>query len=127
MVQALPNSGHSIFSLLFSFSSFQIKEMFGAGTACVVCPVNRILYEGQVRKPLTSLTCSICFLFEASTRSKQKLLERRSKKLELAPSALSERKKLLRRVNVHTLSTCHVYQSNNHGKFQTSVTGSLKK
>ena len=22
--------------------------MFGAGTACVVCPVNRILYEGQV-------------------------------------------------------------------------------
>ncbi|KAJ7390998.1 branched-chain-amino-acid aminotransferase [Desmophyllum pertusum] len=25
----------------------RIKEMFGAGTACVVCPVNRILYEGQ--------------------------------------------------------------------------------
>lgn len=25
----------------------RIKEMFGAGTACVVSPVNRILYEGQ--------------------------------------------------------------------------------
>ncbi|KAM7431193.1 branched-chain-amino-acid aminotransferase [Porites harrisoni] len=25
----------------------RVKEIFGAGTACVVCPVNRILYEGQ--------------------------------------------------------------------------------
>ena len=33
-----------------SWSSLQVKEVFGAGTACVVCPVNRILYEGQVRK-----------------------------------------------------------------------------
>jgi len=25
-------------------SSLQLKEMFGSGTACVVCPVNRILF-----------------------------------------------------------------------------------
>ncbi|KAM8927743.1 branched-chain-amino-acid aminotransferase, cytosolic-like [Pelodytes ibericus] len=25
----------------------RVKEVFGAGTACVVCPVNRILYEGK--------------------------------------------------------------------------------
>ena len=36
-----------------SWSSLQVKEVFGAGTACVVCPVNRILYEGQVRKAKT--------------------------------------------------------------------------
>ena len=35
------------------WSSLQVKEVFGAGTACVVCPVNRILYEGQVRKAKT--------------------------------------------------------------------------
>ena len=35
------------------WSSLQVKEIFGAGTACVVCPVNRILYEGQVRKAKT--------------------------------------------------------------------------
>jgi len=27
--------------------SFQIKEMFGSGTACMVCPVNRILYNNE--------------------------------------------------------------------------------
>ena len=37
----------TFFSLFLSF--LQIKEMFGAGTACVVSPVNRILFEGQVR------------------------------------------------------------------------------
>ena len=26
----------------------QLKEIFGAGTACVVCPVNRILYLDEV-------------------------------------------------------------------------------
>ena len=26
----------------------QLKEVFGAGTACVVCPVNRILYLDEV-------------------------------------------------------------------------------
>ena len=26
-----------------------MKEMFGAGTACVVCPVDRILYMDKVR------------------------------------------------------------------------------
>nr|XP_060636450.1 branched-chain-amino-acid aminotransferase, mitochondrial [Anolis sagrei ordinatus] len=25
----------------------RVKEMFGSGTACVVCPVNRILYQGK--------------------------------------------------------------------------------
>ena len=35
------------------WSTLQVKEIFGAGTACVVCPVNRILYEGQVRKAKT--------------------------------------------------------------------------
>ena len=37
----------NFFSLFLS--RLQIKEMFGAGTACVVSPVNRILFEGQVR------------------------------------------------------------------------------
>ncbi|MGH0141703.1 UNVERIFIED_CONTAM: hypothetical protein FKN15_057923 [Acipenser sinensis] len=27
----------------------RVKEMFGAGTACIVCPVGRILYKGNVR------------------------------------------------------------------------------
>lgn len=27
----------------------RVKEMFGAGTACVVCPVSAILYQGEVR------------------------------------------------------------------------------
>ena len=40
-------SNLNFFSLFLSF--LQIKEMFGAGTACVVSPVNRILFEGQVR------------------------------------------------------------------------------
>lgn len=28
----------------------RVKEMFGSGTACVVCPVASILYKGQVRQ-----------------------------------------------------------------------------
>lgn len=28
----------------------RVKEMFGSGTACVVCPVSDILYNGQVRQ-----------------------------------------------------------------------------
>lgn len=27
----------------------RVKEMFGAGTACVVCPISKILYKGKVR------------------------------------------------------------------------------
>ena len=27
--------------------SFQLIEMFGAGTACVVCPIEKIIYEGD--------------------------------------------------------------------------------
>lgn len=26
----------------------RVKEMFGSGTACVVCPVSDILYKGQM-------------------------------------------------------------------------------
>lgn len=33
--------------LLHASQENRIKELFGAGTACVVSPVNRILYEGQ--------------------------------------------------------------------------------
>lgn len=28
----------------------RVKEMFGAGTACIVCPISKILYKGKVRK-----------------------------------------------------------------------------
>lgn len=28
----------------------RVKEMFGSGTACVVCPVSDILYKGRVRQ-----------------------------------------------------------------------------
>lgn len=31
----------------------RVKEMFGAGTACVVCPISKILYKGMVRKCLS--------------------------------------------------------------------------
>lgn len=27
----------------------RVREMFGSGTACVVCPVSDILYKGEVR------------------------------------------------------------------------------
>lgn len=27
----------------------RVKEMFGAGTACIVCPISKILYKGKVR------------------------------------------------------------------------------
>ena len=30
----------------------QIKEMFGAGTACVVCPVDKIVFLDEVKYPL---------------------------------------------------------------------------
>uniref|UniRef100_A0A4X1VCX1 Branched-chain-amino-acid aminotransferase n=1 Tax=Sus scrofa TaxID=9823 RepID=A0A4X1VCX1_PIG len=29
----------------------RVREMFGSGTACVVCPVSKILYKGEVRPP----------------------------------------------------------------------------
>ena len=28
----------------------RVREVFGSGTACQVCPVHRILYQGKVRK-----------------------------------------------------------------------------
>ena len=30
----------------------RVREMFGSGTACVVCPVSDILYKGEVRDNL---------------------------------------------------------------------------
>ncbi|XP_006010036.1 branched-chain-amino-acid aminotransferase, mitochondrial [Latimeria chalumnae] len=33
--------------LLKGLQENRVQEVFGAGTACVVCPVNRILYQGQ--------------------------------------------------------------------------------
>lgn len=29
------------------YSRMQVHEMFGAGTACIVCPVEKIIYEGK--------------------------------------------------------------------------------
>ena len=29
------------------FCCFQLKEVFGAGTACVVCPVEGLVYKGK--------------------------------------------------------------------------------
>lgn len=39
----------------------RVREMFGSGTACVVCPVSDILYKGEVRLFLHLLSFpSIC-------------------------------------------------------------------
>lgn len=35
-------------SLIKGLEEKRVKEMFGSGTACVVCPVNQILYQGKV-------------------------------------------------------------------------------
>lgn len=32
----------------------RVKEVFGAGTACVVSPVNKILYQGKVSRDTDS-------------------------------------------------------------------------
>jgi len=32
--------------LLKALKENRVKELFGAGTACVVCPVDKIVYEG---------------------------------------------------------------------------------
>ena len=32
---------------IFSLVYIQLLEMFGAGTAAIVCPVERIVYEGK--------------------------------------------------------------------------------
>ena len=37
-------------SLSLSLNCLQLKEMFGAGTACVVCPVNKIAFLDEVQK-----------------------------------------------------------------------------
>lgn len=35
--------------LLEALDAGRILEVFGAGTACVVCPVGSLLYKGEVR------------------------------------------------------------------------------
>lgn len=35
--------------LIAALKENRVKEMFGAGTACVVCPISTILYLGEVR------------------------------------------------------------------------------
>ncbi len=43
---------------------FQVKELFGAGTACVVCPVDKILYEDEVIQNNVSFTyLNFCISF----------------------------------------------------------------
>lgn len=34
--------------LVAALEAGQVLEVFGAGTACVVCPVGSLLYRGQV-------------------------------------------------------------------------------
>lgn len=34
--------------LLGALDAGRVLEVFGAGTACVVCPVGRLLYRGKV-------------------------------------------------------------------------------
>lgn len=41
--------------LIAALKEKRVKEMFGAGTACVVCPVSTILYLGEVRFNFTAL------------------------------------------------------------------------
>ncbi len=38
----------AVYLLFMDFITSQLKEIFGAGTACVVCPVNKILFLDQV-------------------------------------------------------------------------------
>lgn len=38
--------------LLSALDSGKITEVFGAGTACVVCPVGSLLYKGKVTTSL---------------------------------------------------------------------------
>lgn len=36
--------------LLQALEEGRVREIFGSGTACQVCPVHQILYEGKVRR-----------------------------------------------------------------------------
>lgn len=45
--------------LLQALDAGRVLEVFGAGTACVVCPVGSLLYKGKVRVRLQSdINCS---------------------------------------------------------------------
>lgn len=44
--------------LLEALEAGRILEVFGAGTACVVCPVGSLLYRGQVGSPSASCGAS---------------------------------------------------------------------
>ena len=34
-------------SSMFTLLTIQVKEFFGAGTACIVCPVDKMIYGGE--------------------------------------------------------------------------------
>ena len=44
--------------------TLQLKEVFGAGTACVVCPVNRILYLDEVYQHVIIHVHVQCILYK---------------------------------------------------------------
>ncbi|GCB81220.1 hypothetical protein scyTo_0022774, partial [Scyliorhinus torazame] len=39
--------GMTLDELIKGLQEDRVKEVFGAGTACIVCPVNQIVYKGQ--------------------------------------------------------------------------------
>lgn len=51
----------------------RVKEMFGAGTACVVCPISKILYNNEVREPFI---CFYLFVFPINYELKEKEITR---------------------------------------------------
>lgn len=38
----------------------RVKEMFGSGTACMICHISQIVYKGEVRHTAVQPTLSIC-------------------------------------------------------------------
>ena len=56
-VEVLTTSVASL-PLMHTYLCLQLKEIFGSGTACVVCPVDRILYLEEVNYQY----CTILYL-----------------------------------------------------------------
>ena len=55
----------ALFPLMHTYLCLQLKEIFGSGTACVVCPVDRILYLEEVNYQYCTilyLTANILFI-----------------------------------------------------------------
>ena len=47
----------------------QLKEIFGAGTACVVCPVDRILFLKEVHVHVYALNKAVLLTMNTSANS----------------------------------------------------------